>query len=148
MNLSDMIEQYIIDAIAGSSQVELKRSHIAHEFNCGPSQINYVISTRFIPELGFYVESKRGGKGYIKISRINFSNSNFVKNIIDKIGGKLSQSVKEVYLRELLRYNIIDNRIENIVSAALSEKSLSKVQKLDRDSVRADMFKNILVNLI
>lgn len=148
MNLSDMIEQYIIDAIAGSSQVELKRSEIAHEFNCVPSQINYVISTRFIPELGFYVESKRGGKGYIKISRINFSNSNFVKNIIDKIGGKLSQSVMEVYLRELLRYNIIDNRIENIVSAALSEKSLSKVQKLDRDSVRADMFKNILVNLI
>ena len=60
----------------------------------------------------------------------------------------MSQSVMEVYLRELLRYNIIDNRIENIVSAALSEKSLSKVQKLDRDSVRADMFKNILVNLI
>ena len=54
----------------------------------------------------------------------------------------------EAYLGELLRYNIIDNRIENIVSAALSEKSLSKVQKLDRDSVRADMFKNILVNLI
>ena len=62
MNLSDMIEQYIIDAIAGSSQVELKRSDIAHEFNCVPSQINYVISTRFIPELGFMLKAKEEEK--------------------------------------------------------------------------------------
>lgn len=148
MNLSDMIEEYIMNAISDSEQVELKRSEIAHQFNCVPSQINYVISTRFIPELGFYVESKRGGNGYIKISRINLSKSNFVKDIIYKIGRKMSQSVMEVYLREMLRYNIIDNKNANIISAALSEKSLSQVPKLTRDSVRADMFKNILVNLI
>ena len=119
MNLSDMIEEYIMNAISDSEQVELKRSEIAHEFNCVPSQINYVISTRFIPELGFYVESKRGGNGYIKISRINLSKSNFVKDIIYKIGRKMSQSVMEVYLREMLRYNIIDNKNANIISAAL-----------------------------
>ena len=109
MNLSDLIEQYIMEAIADSEQVELKRSEIAQEFNCVPSQINYVISTRFIPELGFYVESKRGGNGYIKISRINLSKSDYVKDLIYNIGGKMSQSVMEVYLRELLRYNVIDD---------------------------------------
>ncbi len=148
MNLSDMIEEYIINAISDSDQVELKRSEIAHEFNCVPSQINYVISTRFIPELGFYVESKRGGNGYIKISKINLSKSKFVKDIIYKIGGKMSQSVMDIYLRELLRYNIIDDKNASIISAALSEKSLNQVPKLSRDNVRADMFKNILVNLI
>lgn len=148
MNLSDLIENYIMEAIADSEQVELKRSEIAQEFNCVPSQINYVISTRFIPELGFYVESKRGGNGYIKISRINLSKVDFVQDLIYKIGRKMSQSVMEVYLRELLRYNVIDSKNASIINAALSEKSLSQVDKLKRDSVRADSFKNILVNLI
>jgi len=137
-----------MEAIADSEQVELKRSEIAQEFNCVPSQINYVISTRFIPELGFYVESKRGGNGYIKISRINLSKVDFVQDLIYKIGRKMSQSVMEVYLRELLRYNVIESKNASIISAALSEKSLSQVDKLKRDSVRADSFKNILVNLI
>lgn len=148
MNLSDLIEQYIMEAISDSEQVELKRSEIAQEFNCVPSQINYVISTRFIPELGFYVESKRGGNGYIKISRVNLSKSDFVRDIIYKIGGKMSQSVMEVYLRELLRYNIIDTKNASIISVALSEKSLNQVEKIKRDEVRADMFKNILINLV
>lgn len=60
MNLSDLIEKYIIEAISDQEEVELKRSDIAHLFNCVPSQVNYVIATRFIPELGFYVESRRG----------------------------------------------------------------------------------------
>lgn len=148
MNLSDLIEQYIMEAIADEEEVELKRSEIAQEFNCVPSQINYVISTRFIPELGFYVESKRGGNGYIKITRTNLSNSDLVKDIIYKIKGKMSQSVMDVYLRELLRYNVIDKKNANIISVALSEKSLNQVDKIKRDEVRADMFKNILINLV
>ncbi len=148
MNLSDIIEKYIIDAFDEAEQIELKRSELAQEFNCVPSQINYVISTRFIPELGFYVESKRGGGGYIKISRISHSKSDYLKNIICKIGSNMSQSVVEIYLRELLGYNIIDEKNANIISSALSEKSLNQVDKLKRDQVRADMFKNILVSLM
>ena len=70
MNLSDLIEQYIMKAIADSEQVELKRSEIAQEFNCVPSQINYVIATRFKPAQGYYVESKRGGGGHILIKKV------------------------------------------------------------------------------
>ncbi len=148
MNLSDLIEEYIMNAIENEEQVELKRSEIAQEFNCVPSQINYVISTRFIPELGFYVESKRGGNGYIKISRINLSKHDYISDLIQKIGRSMSQSKLDVYLRELLRYNIIDNKGAVVISAALSEKSLMQVDKVNRDKVRADSFKNILVNLI
>ncbi len=148
MNLSDLIEEYIMNAIENEEQVELKRSEIAQEFNCVPSQINYVISTRFIPELGFYVESKRGGNGYIKISRINLSKHDYISDLIQKIGRSMSQSTLDVYLRELLRYNIIDNKGAVVISAALSEKSLMQVDKVNRDKVRADSFKNILVNLI
>lgn len=148
MNLSDLIEQYIMNEIGDLNEIELKRNDIAHEFNCVPSQVNYVISTRFIPELGFYVESKRGGNGYIRIMRTNLSEAAYIKDLIEKIGNKLSQRVVAVYLRELLRYNFIDEKQANIINAALSDKSLAQVDQLKRDSVRADSFKNILINLI
>ena len=85
MKLSDLIEQYILDFFKENEMVELKRSELANKFNCVPSQINYVISTRFIPELGFYVESRRGGGGYIKICRTNLNRSDYISDIIDKI---------------------------------------------------------------
>ena len=148
MNLSDIIENYIMDEMRKQEEIELKRSEIAQKFNCVPSQINYVISTRFIPELGYYVESRRGGGGYIKICKINLDKSEHISELLSKIGSTMSQSVFNVYLRELLRYNIIDDRNAQLISAALSDKSLNQVDKLKRDSVRADIFKNIIINLI
>lgn len=148
MNLSDLIENYIMDEMRKQKEIELKRSEIAQKFNCVPSQINYVISTRFIPELGYYVESRRGGGGYIKICKINLDKSEHISELLSKIGSTMSQSVVNVYLRELLRYNIIDDRNAQLISAALSDKSLNQVDKLKRDSVRADIFKNIIINLI
>ena len=148
MNLSDIIENYIMEEMRKQEEVELKRSEIAQKFNCVPSQINYVISTRFIPELGYYVESRRGGGGYIKICKINLDKSEHISELLSKIGSTMSQSVVNVYLRELLRYNIIDDRNAQLISAALSDKSLNQVDKLKRDSVRADIFKNIIINLI
>lgn len=148
MNLSDIIENYIMDEMRKQKEIELKRSEIAQKFNCVPSQINYVISTRFIPELGYYVESRRGGGGYIKICKINLDKSEHISELLSKIGSTMSQSVVNVYLRELLRYNIIDDRNAQLISAALSDKSLNQVDKLKRDSVRADIFKNIIINLI
>ena len=97
MKISDLIEEYINDIFETKEVVELNRSSLADMFNCVPSQINYVISTRFIPELGFYVESRRGGGGYIKISRVNSTKQEYISNITEKIGSKLSQSVIDIY---------------------------------------------------
>ena len=148
MKLSDLIEEYIKDIIEDTDMVELNRSDLATKFNCVPSQINYVIATRFIPELGFYVESRRGGGGYIRIIKTDLSKSENISYIIDKIGNKLSQSVVDVYLREFISYNILDEKTANLIKIAVSDKSLAKVDKLKRDSVRADIFKCLIVNLI
>ena len=148
MKLSDLIEQYILDFFKENEMVELKRSELANKFNCVPSQINYVISTRFIPELGFYVESRRGGGGYIKICRTNLNRSDYISDIIDKISQNLSQTTLDVYLNDFVRYNILNKKTANIVRVALSDKSLAKVDKYDRDLVRSDMIKNIIVNII
>ena len=147
MKISDLIEEYINDIFEENEVVELNRSTLAGMFNCVPSQINYVISTRFIPELGFYVESRRGGGGYIKISRASFTKQEYISNITEKIGSKLSQSVIDIYLDDFIRYNLLDKNTASLLKVALSDKSLSKVDKFKRDEVRADMLKNILVNI-
>ena len=147
MKISDLIEEYIKEIITENDVAELNRSTLADMFNCVPSQINYVISTRFIPELGFYVESRRGGGGYIKISRVDSTKEEYISNITEKIGSKLSQSVIDIYLDEFIRYNLLDKNTASLLRVALSDKSLSKVDKLKRDEVRAEMFKNILVNM-
>jgi len=125
MNLSDMIEEYIREGIAENDSIEIRRNEMAIQFQCVPSQINYVIATRFIPELGFCVESRRGGGGYIKISRMNLGKSEYISKLIDKIGKKMSQSVVDIYLKELLRYNILDEQlvIENLEHAKRSDKN-------------------------
>lgn len=148
MKLSDIIEEYILEIMSEREYAELKRSELATRFNCVPSQINYVISTRFIPELGFYVESRRGGGGYIKISKVNMDESNYIAEIMDKIGHNMSQSVIDVYLNDFIRYNVLDSKTANLIKVAVSDKSLNKVNRLDRDKVRADIFKNIIINLI
>ena len=148
MKLSDIIEEYILEIMAESDFAELKRSELATKFNCVPSQINYVIATRFIPELGFYVESRRGGGGYIKISKVNIDDSDYIGQIIDKIGHNLSQTVIDVYLNDFIRYNVLDLKTANLIKVAVSDKSLNNVDKLKRDNVRADIFKNIIINLL
>jgi len=147
MKISDLIEEYIKEIFEQNEVVELNRSTLADMFNCVPSQINYVISTRFIPELGFYVESRRGGGGYIKISRVSSTKEEYVSNITEKIGSKLSQSVVDIYLSDFIRYNLLDKETAQLLKVTLSDKSLNKVDKLKRDEVRADMLKNILINL-
>ncbi|MDO4282921.1 MAG: CtsR family transcriptional regulator [Clostridia bacterium] len=148
MKISDMIEAYIREIIAGEESVEISRNELANKFNCVPSQINYVISTRFIPELGFYVESRRGGGGYIKINRIDLSNSIYLSEIIEKIGQKMSQSIVDVYLNEFVRYNVITKEEAKLIKIAVSDKSLNRVDSNKRDFVRADIFKHLIINLV
>lgn len=148
MSLSSAIEAYIRSKIETQNMIELSRNELANKFNCVPSQINYVISTRFIPELGFYVESRRGGNGYIKISKIEIKDSEEFLNLFDKIGNKMSQSVVDIYLKDFLIYNVLNEKEAKLIKVAVSDKSLKSVEASKKDNVRADIFKNLLINLI
>ena len=148
MSLSSAIEAYIRSKIESQNMIELSRNDLANKFNCVPSQINYVISTRFIPELGFYVESRRGGNGYIKISKVDIRDSEEFLNLFDKIGNKMSQSVVDIYLKDFLIYNVLNEKEVKLIKAAVSDKSLKRVEASKKDNVRADIFKNLLINLV
>lgn len=90
MIMSDIIEQFIKELFKDDEDfIEIQRNNLAEQFNCVPSQINYVISTRFTPNQGYYVESKRGGGGNIKIKKINISKSNYLMHIIKNMKEKL-----------------------------------------------------------
>lgn len=150
MNLVDMIEKYLREEVDKSSNdiLEIKRSDLAELFSCVPSQINYVISTRFAPEMGFYVETRRGGGGYIRIKKINAYEDEIINNIFDKIDNKMSQHVVDVYLKVLLDYNVIDKNAARIIKVATSDKSLQNLSMEDKDVTRANIFKNVVLNVI
>ncbi len=149
MKLSNLIEEFIKDMMeTENGAVELQRNELALRFNCVPSQINYVISTRFSPEKGYIVESKRGGGGYIKITRASFGDSeNYVKKVLSLIGDYLSQTDMNAIVQNLYELDILTEREGKIIIAALRDNAIS-VQPPQRDFIRAKMLKNILVNIL
>jgi transcriptional regulator CtsR len=128
--------------------VEIQRNELASKFNCVPSQINYVISTRFTADKGYYVESRRGGGGYISIKRLNIDSDNdYLMHIITSIENRISQLTAEVFIQNFVDYNIIKPREAMLLKAATSDKVLMLVPVERRDEVRAAILKNMLMGL-
>ena len=147
MKLSNIIEEFIKEMLAENREIELQRNELANRFNCVPSQINYVISTRFSPERGYSVESRRGGGGYIKITRTAPENENYILHIINSVGDSISAASSTAILETLYNYGLITHNEAKIIMAALSDSSLI-ISRPQRDTIRAKMLKNILVNLV
>lgn len=147
MKMSDMIEQFIKDLFDDEEYIEIRRNELAEQFNCVPSQINYVISTRFGPSQGYYVESKRGGGGSIKIKKVNLTKSNYLMHIITNIGNKISSNEVDIFISNFISYNIITQKEAKLLKVATSDNVLTVPTEI-RDSLRANIFKNMLLNLV
>ena len=102
--MSDIIEEFIKQLINETDGViEIQRNELANYFKCVPSQINYVIDTRFTTERGYYVESRRGGGGYIKIKRVNVDRpGNYLMHIVSSMGDSISQQSAEVFINNFV----------------------------------------------
>ena len=129
-----------------SDYVEIQRNELAQHFNCVPSQINYVISTRFKPSQGYYVESKRGGGGNIKIKKINNTKSDYIMHIINNIGKTITVNDIDILLSDFLTYNIITQQEAKLLKVATSDNVLRLPKEL-KDETRARIFKNMLLNI-
>lgn len=148
MKLSNLIETWIQEMMAEQDgAVELKRNELATRFHCVPSQINYVISTRFSPERGYIVESQRGGGGYIKITRVTPTSGNELMHVVNMIGESLSYQDARVLVQNCYEYDLISQKEARIILAALSARSLP-VKQPEQDILRAGILKNILVSLV
>jgi transcriptional regulator CtsR len=148
MGISDRIEAFITALLESEENecVELKRNELAGIFNCVPSQINYVISTRFSPQRGYAVESKRGGGGYLRIRRISATDNNPVYSVIQNIPDSLSASDADAYIKWLKKNNAIDEKLMTVMLAAVSDRSLTIAQPA-KDILRANTLKNMLAAL-
>ncbi len=147
MRMSDIIEEFIKDLLEGNDEfIEIKRNELAEHFHCVPSQINYVISTRFKPSQGYYVESKRGGGGNIKIRKINNDKSDYLMYIINNIGKEITSNDVDILLSDFLTYNIISEKEAKLLKVATSDNVLKLDSKI-KDEVRARILKNMLLNL-
>ena len=157
MRISDMIEEFIKDLFEEEDSIEIQRNDLAEQFNCVPSQINYVIATRFKPSQGYYVESKRGGGGHIKIRKINITKSNYFMHIINSIEDSLTSQEVDIFISNFLSYQMINETEAKLLKVATSDNVLIvpkeirdnlRIPQPTRDEIRAKIFKNMLINLI
>ena len=148
MRISDVIAGFIDDILSETGgSVELQRAELANRFNCVPSQINYVISTRFSPEHGYIVESRRGGGGYIRITRVDMEPELLVMHTVNTIGDRLDPNTAVALVANLRQSSAINETEARLLLSAISSNALRPAQITERDSLRASILKQILINL-
>lgn len=146
-NMSDLIESYLKNVLLSNEIVEIRRSEIADQFNCVPSQINYVINTRFTIQQGYIVESKRGGGGYIRIMKVNLVDEMDILNTLgDLIPPQLSVREANHLLQNLYENELISKR-EAQMMALMMEKDTFPVSVKNGDEIRSNMMKKLIDNL-
>ncbi len=148
-NISDIIEGYLkqVLELGGEGHIEIKRSEIADKFQCVPSQINYVINTRFTAERGYLVESKRGGGGYIRILRVRANSQiDLIDDVLRQIEGGASQTMAEDLVYRLIDEQVISKREAKIMLAAI-DRSTIDLQLPLRDIIRAKILRAMLTTI-
>lgn len=147
--MSDIIASFINEVLNEmDGTAELQRSQLASRFNCVPSQINYVISTRFSPEHGYIVESRRGGGGYIKISRVRTDPKMLVMHTVNSVGSAIDLNAAAALVSNLLNSGVLDEKTARLILSAIGNNALRSAPIEYRDAIRASIFKQILINLI
>lgn len=149
-NISDLIEKYLKELFGSGSQgqVEIQRNELAEKFNCVPSQINYVLTTRFTVEHGFIVESRRGGGGFVRIIKLPMDEKvDAVSYLCDLIGRDVSQQGAEGIVRRMLEEGLVTERESGIMKSALSRDVL-RIALPARDQLRALILKAMIISIL
>ncbi|MBE9390212.1 CtsR family transcriptional regulator [Vagococcus salmoninarum] len=146
-NISDLIEEYLKEILLEQERIEIRRGEMANQFSCVPSQINYVINTRFTVAQGYSVESKRGGGGYIRIQKVNLNNhGELISALSEVVGTSLSQKDGVAILQQLYDYDIISQREASLIVDLLSNDVLQNELNCEKET-RARMLKRLLERL-
>jgi transcriptional regulator CtsR len=138
----------IIQMLEDKNEIEFQRNILAQDVGCVPSQINYVLSSRFTPERGYIVESRRGGGGCVRITRVTYDKNTLIMQVINGVGSYISESTANDHLINLMRHQLITARDASIISSALSDSNFKGLPIEIRDAVRACIFKQTLLTII
>jgi len=145
--LSDAIERFIKDLMEQDAQIELRRNELAQHFGCAPSQINYVLATRFSIDHGYVIESRRGGGGYVRIVRMQHSaDGNLLSTLLMRIGSAIDEDAAVAIITFLLDREIVTGRESRLLAAAMAESALA-LPVSAKDVLRAAVLRNLLVQV-
>ena len=146
MNLSKEIADIIMKMLDdGDSIAQIKRNDLAAQLGCVPSQINYVISSRFTPEHGYIVESQRGGGGYIKITRVHYDPSTFKMHLLNSIGNEISEKSARANVLNLFDNDLLTRDQAKLILTATADANYKSLPEETRDSFRATLLKQLLL---
>lgn len=150
MRMSDLITSEIMRMLNESSinTAEIQRNEFANTIGCAPSQINYVLSSRFTPEHGYIIESRRGGGGYIRIKRVVLSHTSALMHIINSIGDSIDTMSTRIVIENCTTSGLISTEVARLIASAVSGSVMQSVPVEYRDSLRAAVLKQMLLTQI
>ncbi|MBQ9793048.1 MAG: CtsR family transcriptional regulator [Clostridia bacterium] len=147
-NVSDIIENFILSTMGNSTDINLSRNELADFFNCAPSQINYVLTTRFNLNRGYIIQSQRGGGGFIKIVKLKDFDNHYVYKIIEENLNKPISYKDALYiLEDLVSKSFINKTQAQAISYVVDDKALSNPIKIE-GQLRANILKSFLINVL
>lgn len=147
--ISDIIAEFIKNSIEENktSEVIIQRNELAYKFNCAPSQINYVLTTRFSSEKGYVIESRRGGGGYIVIRKVNYGDKiDKFKLLNDSIGESMTYSMALTLVEHLHESKLITKNEAEIIKISVNDRTLISVE--DKNKVRAEILKGMITVIL
>ena len=143
--LSDSIERFIKELMSQDPQIEVRRNELAQHFGCAPSQINYVLATRFSVDHGYIIESRRGGGGYVRIVRMQqHGGENLLQTLLARVGNSISEDAAAAIISNLREANLITTREAKLMRAAVARNALA-LPVSAKDVLRASVLSNMLV---
>jgi len=149
MRISDLIAGFIDESLGETGgTAELQRAELANRFNCVPSQINYVISTRFSPEHGYIVESRRGGGGFIRITRVAMEPKTLIMHTVNAIGASVDVNTTAALIANLTQGNALSGSQARLMLSATGNSALRPAPPEERDALRASILKQMLINAL
>ncbi len=145
VQLSDSIERFIKELMREDAHIELRRNELAQHFGCAPSQINYVLATRFSVDHGYIIESRRGGGGYVRIVRMKTQGErNFLDVLLGRVGNSVDEETANAIISNLFERKLVTSREAALMRAAVSRSALA-LPISAKDVLRAAVFRNLLI---
>jgi transcriptional regulator CtsR len=141
-HIAAMIEKMLED---GGGSAEVRRNDLAQKIGCVPSQISYVITSRFTPERGYVTDSRRGGGGCIRIVRVQMSRNEYLMHFFQAVGKSVGEKEAAAYLRNLTDHGIMTEREARLAAQAMSSAALENCPAEKRDALRAEIFRRMLM---